>query len=489
MRRPGLSKSKLLSFLQCTKRLWLELNRPGAAEVSAETERSFAVGHSVGDVARQLIPDGVLIGADNNLANALAETRKQISAGMKTLFEPTFEHEGVLVCADILTRSTRGVIKITEVKASTGVKDFHLSDAAIQSWVITQTGLRVDSIAIDHIDREFVYPGGGRYEGLFQHVPVDKEITPLLKEVPKWVSDARQTLAGAEPKIDMGKQCEYPFSCPFQGHCSALAGEAEYPVTILPHGGRTVPALIAEGYRDVRDIPPGRLRSENHERVRRITVSGKLELDKSARTAMQAFAYPRYFMDFETVNPAVPIWKGTSPYQHQPFQWSCHVERRAGEVEHHEFLETSGNAPMEAFLVSLLPVLGTKGPIFTYRAPFERSRLENLAEMFPRFSDAVGKVIDRIEDLHPIAKAYYYHPAMKGSWSLKSVMPTIDRGMDYENLDEVQEGGGAQDAYLEILAPDTPADRRAKLTEALKRYCGRDTEALVRLAHFLESGK
>src|SRR6267143_632359 len=167
--RPGLSKSKLLSFLQCPKRLWLEVHRPDAAETSAETERGFAVGYSVGEVARQLVPGGVLIGGDNNLDDALAETQKHISAGTRTLFEPTFEYEGVLVRADILTRSSGGAISITEVKASTGVKDYHLSGAAIQSWVITQGGLRLDSIAIDHIDTGFVYPGGGRYEGLFQH--------------------------------------------------------------------------------------------------------------------------------------------------------------------------------------------------------------------------------------------------------------------------------------------------------------------------------
>jgi hypothetical protein len=247
--------------------------------------------------------------------------------------------------------------------------------------------------------------------------------------------------------------------------------------------------LIAEGYRDVRDIPADRLGSENHERVRRVTLSGKPEFDESVREVMRAFPYPRHFMDFETMYPAVPLWKGTSPYQQQPFQWSCHIESKAGDLEHHEFLDTSGNAPMEAFLVSLLPVLGTKGPIFTYNASFERLRLEELADMFPNFAKAISEAIDRIEDLLPLTRVHYYHPAMKGSWSLKSVMPTIDSSLDYENLDEVQEGGGAQVAYLEILAPETPADRRAKLTEALRRYCSRDTEALVRLAHFLESGK
>lgn len=39
-----LTKSRLLSFRQCPKRLWLEVHRPDLAEVSAEAEQAFEQG-------------------------------------------------------------------------------------------------------------------------------------------------------------------------------------------------------------------------------------------------------------------------------------------------------------------------------------------------------------------------------------------------------------------------------------------------------------
>ncbi len=42
----------------------------------------------------------------------------------------------------------------------------------------------------------------------------------------------------------------------------------------------------------------------------------------------------------------------------------------------------------------------------------------------------------------------------------------------------------AQEAFLELIAQDTPTERRVALREALLTYCGRDTFALVCLAHF-----
>ncbi|MSQ59489.1 MAG: DUF2779 domain-containing protein [Betaproteobacteria bacterium] len=489
MPRPRLSKNKLLSFLQCSKRLWLEVNEPDAAEISSQAARGLVLGHNVGEVARGLLPEGILIGHDQDFAEALSQTQMQLSAGSRVLFEAAFQHEDLLIRADILMRDSRGEISVTEVKAPTSVKDYHLSDAAIQAWVIRNAGLDVNAFTIGHIDTNFIYPGNGHYQGLFRYVPVDKEIEPLRNEVPKWMERARRVLSQGEPAIDMGSQCQSPFSCPFQDYCSAHAGLVEYHVTILPRGGKTVRALLSEGYRDLGEVPKERLLSENHAMVWRASVSGLAQFHESVRPVMQAFPYPRYFMDFETINPAITFWEGTTPYRQLPFQWSCHIESEDGRVEHREFLDTSGGAPMKAFLVSLLPALGTQGPIFVYYASFERSRLEELAAMFPEFQDPIAKVIGSIEDLHPLTKSHYYHPSMKGSWSLKSVMPAIDPAMDYAHLEDVRDGGGAQEAYMEIIAPGTPEDRKTKLTQSLKRYCARDTEALVRLAHFLERGK
>jgi len=485
MKPRGLSKSKLLSSLQCAKRLWLEVHRPDLLEHSAAAERRFAIGHNVGDVARQLEPRGVLIGSDKNLTQALAQTQDQLKSGTKVLFEPTFQHDGVLVRADVLTVGRAGV-RINEVKASTEVKPYHISDAAIQAWVVEQSGLKVDSIAIQHIDTRFVYPGDGKYEGLFARVPVNREIKPLVKQVPKWISAARDTLDGPEPRIEMGKHCTDPYPCPFTDRCESLAPQTEFPLRLLPNAGKTMLGLIAEGYRDLKDIPEGRLSSERQERVRRAHVNDAVEFDPAVKKIMRRFDYPRAFLDFETINFAIPIWKGVRPYQQIAFQWSLHVEGPRARTQHREFLDLSGNLPADPLLRALLEALPDDGPIFAYGASFEKSCLGTLADLVPTRRRKVERVQARIVDLLKPTRDHYYHPDMHGSWSLKAVLPTIPGGKDYSDLEEVREAGAAQLAFAEAILPSTTPARKGALRDALLEYCKRDTEALVVLSRYLQ---
>ena len=92
--------------------------------------------------------------------------------------------------------------------------------------------------------------------------------------------------------------------------------------------------------------------------------------------------------------------------------------------------------------------------------------------------------IDRLYDLLPLTRAYYYHPAMKGSWSIKALLPAIAPDLDYAQLEGVHDGGGAQLAWVEAVAPQTAAERRSELREQLLRYCAHDTLAMVRVLHF-----
>ncbi len=488
MKPRGLSKSKLISSLQCPKRLWLEVHRAELIPEDPTRERMFSFGHEVGEMARRLTPGGVLIEHQEDLATALKVTRDRLSAGGdQVLFEATVQHNGVLIRADILELK-HGKTRIREVKASGSVKDYHLSDAAIQAWVLNSIGLSVDAVSIQHINTAFVYPGGENYAGLFSEVPVFRELKPLLKQVPEWVTQARRTLAGDEPDIPMGKQCSDPYLCPFIEHCEGLAPKVDLPLTLLPNAGKTIPGLIAEGFDSLRDIPEGRLKSESQERVRRAHITGEPFFDPAVRGLMRELEYPRTFFDFETVGFPVPVWKGTRPYQQVPFQWSMHIVGARQKASHHEFLDLSGDLPAKPLVEALLAVLPEEGPILAYNASFESQRLRELGELVPAHRKALERARGRIVDLLPITRAHYYHPDMLGSWSLKAVMPTIPGGPDYDELEDVQDGGSAQEAYFEAIAKETTPERREVLKTALLRYCKQDTEALVLLSEFLQRG-
>jgi len=485
-KRHGLSKSRLLLHRQCPKRLWLKVHRPELEEIDDGNQTRFATGTYVGEVAQQLYPDGILIDGDD-LWQAVADTQEILVGESRPIFEATFQSDGLLIRADLLLPADGG-FRMVEVKSSTSVKEYYLEDAAIQSWVAQRAKLPLTSVEIAHIDNSFVYPGGGDYQGLFHYADISDQIADIRTEVPDWIIAARETLSGDEPCISPGAQCSKPFDCPFFGYCSPRVEiENAFPPEVLPYGGTLAATLRAEGYTDLRDVPEERMENWKHQRVWQVTKSGHAFLNPEAGKQIAALPYPRYYIDFETINPAVPVWAGTRPYMQVPFQWSCHTETSKGTMTQCAFLADGQSDPRRPFAESLIDAVGTDGPVFVYNAPFERSRMQELADYYPDLAPALSAAIDRLVDLLPIAREHYYHPDMRGSWSIKAVLPTIAPDLAYDTL-EVANGGMAQEAFSEIMRPDSTTERRQQLHNALLLYCERDTLAMVRIAHYFESG-
>jgi hypothetical protein len=313
--------------------------------------------------------------------------------------------------------------------------------------------------------------------------PISDSVDTLYDQVPEWVAGARDTLDGDMPEIAVGEQCDTPFECPFLPFCEPEP--VEYPLALLPDraGKKLARQLMEEGYADLRDVPGERMTTDLLQRVHRATLDGETWLDAAAKDAIDALPWPRYYLDFETIGFTVPVWAGTRPFQALPFQWSCHGEASDRELFHREFLDTTGEPPMRAFAVSLIDALGSSGAILVY-SNYERRILNELAAAQPDLAPALRAIVARLFDLQPLARAHYYHPAMKGSWSIKAVLPTVAPDLDYDSLDEVRDGTAAQAAYAEMIDPATAPERKAQLEHALREYCRLDTMAMVRLAHF-----
>ncbi|GBE29281.1 hypothetical protein BMS3Bbin04_00293 [bacterium BMS3Bbin04] len=272
-----------------------------------------------------------------------------------------------------------------------------------------------------------------------------------IREVSHRVSDFRAMLEGKEPDVEVGDHCHTPHDCPFIQHC--WPPEPEYPVTLLPREKGEASTLQEEGHTDLREVPEGRLTRPEHERIWRVTRNGKAELLPGAGEILRRLPYPRYYLDFETTAfAAIPIWKGTHPYEaHLPFQWSCHIERDDGSMDHAEFLDTSGEPPMRALAEKLITTLGNEGSVFMYSS-FERGVISKLTEMFPDLSEALERIAERLFDLLPLVRKHYYHPDMKGSWSIKAVLPTIAPDLRYEDLGNIQDGMAASSAFMKIIS-------------------------------------
>jgi hypothetical protein len=483
-RRPLLSKSRLISAWQCLKRVHLEKHHPEFAVITAQTRSLWATGHRVGEIARRIYgtPESVEIEFDKRIGLLVARTRELLERGADfPIFEATFQYEGVLVRVDVLMPDAGGW-RIIEVKASTSVKDYHVLDCAIQDWVLRHCGIEVTTVSLAHINNRFVYPGDHQYDGILVEHDLTDEVRTLEPTVLELVARARDAVTGPRPQVNVGAQCSSPYDCPFIDFC--WPADTEYPIAGLGGGRAKLGEYVALGYRDIRDVPAEIITAETQQRIHRITCSGEPELLGGARRELEGLSYPRYYLDFETIAPAVPLWAGTRPYEALAIQWSCHSEESPGRFRHREFLDLSGEPPMRTLTLELIECLGDQGPVFMWTR-YEEGVLRNLLELYPDLAVPISKIIDRLYDLHPVVKQNYYHPKMLGSWSIKAVMPTINPGMDYAQLDGIQEGTAASDGFIEAIQPDVSVERKAELNEQLRRYCRFDTEAMAEIVRFL----
>ena len=483
MRKPYLSKSRLISAWQCPKRLHLEKHHPEYGEVSSQTESLFATGHQVGAVAQQLYGTADSVEVEFDFKRMEAETRRLVEGGANfPIFEATFRHENVLVRVDTMIPDADGW-RVIEVKASTSVKDYHVLDCAIQDWVLRNSGINVTSISLAHINNQFVYEGGGNYEGLLLENDLTDEVRTLEPTVIDLLVKARDAVAGQIPDIAVGKQCNTPYECQFIQHCWPT--DTTYPITGLGGSRAKLAEYVALGARDILDVDENSISAATQQRIYRVTCKGEAEILDAARREIASLGYPRYYLDFETIGPAVPIWPGTRPYASIPIQWSCHIEAEGGEPRHEEFLDLSGEPPMRALAEAMIECLGDDGPVLMY-TNYEQRVIEGLIDMYPDLEEPLQKIINRLWDLHPIVKQNYYHPKMLGSWSIKAVLPCIAPQMDYSQLEGIQEGTAASEGFLEAIDPETTPARKAELDEQLRRYCRFDTEAMLEIVRFFE---
>jgi hypothetical protein len=495
-----LSKSKLMNYRQCAKRLWLEVHEPELRMDSESAQAAFATGFQVGELARQLYDPkerGVMMDPfKEGWEKTFDRTKDELARHLRPVFEAGFQtrDQSALCMADVLL-PVAGGWRMIEVKSSTykengqgrpDIKAVLHDDVAVQAYVSRSAGLALERVTLALINSGWVYPGDGDYRGLFKEVDLTGEVRDRADEVRGWIREAQAIVAlPREPDLRTGGHCHDPYECGYLPYCQAQEPQTEYPVAWLPRPTTKLKDFAEvhrarHGVTDMRDVPDGLL-NETQRRVKQVTLTGQPFFDRQGAARAVAKTLPAYFLDFESIQFAVPRWKGMRPYQQTVFQFSVHRLSRTGELAQTSFLDLSGADPSSACAQALLAACGERGPIYVYNQAFEKTRIGELAERFPAMKRGLLALNERIVDLLPVAREHYYHPSQQGSWSIKAVLPAMFPDLSYDELDGVQDGGGAQAAYLEAIHPDTTPQRQEEIRRQLLDYCALDTYATVKL--------
>jgi len=258
--------------------------------------------------------------------------------------------------------------------------------------------------------------------------------------------------------------------------------------------------LINMGKVNMLDIPETWLKRVNNIIQRKVIETGNAYINKNKiQGGLKQISYPLYHLDFETFPCPLPRYKGEKCYTQSLFQFSLHIEKEPGKCDknqdHYEFLAYNHQDLREELVKKLCDYINPeKGTIIVYNQIFEKSRLKELAELFPVYRKKLLKMVDIIFDLMYIVKnntklyknlgyndidaktINYYHQDLNGSFSIKKILPIFALELNYDNLD-VSNGTEALITYANF--PNYSKEEFNKRYQALLKYCKQDTWAMV----------
>ena len=481
-----LSKSTFLKGLQCEKALYLYKHHYNLKDkISANQQAIFNQGNIVGDLAQDLFKGGVDASPSSyfKMQESVYKTKDFIEAGETIIYEATFQYNEVLAALDILVKDEDGW-KAYEVKSSTGVSETNIRDAAIQYYTIKNSGIDLKDISIVHINNQYVKERNLDIEQLFSIESVHDKVLELLPSISNKVNRLKGVIRSSEsPNKDIGTHCSDPYDCDFKGTCwKHIPDYSIFNISRLNQDKKF--NLYRQGILtlDQIDLKTTKLNSNQLLQVKSEVEKTSYINHEKIKIFTDELNYPLYFLDFETMTSAVPIYDNSRPYQQLVFQYSLHIQNKSGETEHCEYLaEPNPNRdPRAQFVTQLIEDCGNEGDILVYNIGFERGKLKDLIDLYPEYSIEINAIISRLKDLMlPFQKKWYYTPEMRGSYSIKQVLPALVPSLSYDDLD-IKDGGSASTIFMQMVNGTFEGDYK-KTKADLLAYCKLDTWAMVEI--------
>ena len=478
-----LSKSQYIRGLQCHKSLWLYKNRRELQnESDQKTESLFSIGNTVGDYAKQLFVGGVEIEfTPGDFDGMIKKTAELIEEGVETIYEAAFKEKDIFAMVDILHKTDKGW-DIYEVKASTGTKEYHRNDAAIQYYALSNV-LKINKVFIIHINNQYERNGELDINTLFTIDDITDDVISRQAGIYQTLKSFDTMLQKEQPQIDIGAQCSTPHDCSFSEYCWKHIPKPSVFNLYRMNGSKKFD-LYYKGIIEYKDVPDD-LELNTIQRIQIDSfVKDEIIIDKEViSNFLETIEYPISFFDFETFQNAIPRFDSQRPYMQMPFQYSLHVMNDQNELSHIEYLGDENTDPRRELSERMLNDIPKTGSIMAYYMPFEKSRIKELAKLFPDLHDDLMSLTERFVDLLvPFQKLGYYHPNFNGSFSIKSVLPALfpnEPELDYKKL-SIQNGGMAMDTFANLyLLKDK--SKREGIRNDLLAYCHLDTLAMVRI--------
>ncbi len=465
-----LSKTDFLLYLEAPMHLWAKSHGQLNDEpLSPYTQFMIEQGQQVESLAKEYLQSLVL---------------KQNPQAQLT-WQRTFSDDKFLARTDALIYDPAvDAYDLYEIKSSTSVKKDHEFDLAFQALLLkSQINLRW--VYLVHINKEYQQHDFFEPLEFFTIEDLTEKVADRYEESALARDTAYRVTQMPSPLPEFA--CTKPKSCPCPALCHPVLPENS--IYNLPYIGKKALTLREMGVTAIEDIPDDFDLNIKQQKHLQSVQTGQPVIDADAiRQALGNLEYPLYFLDYETFNPAVPLFPGYRPYEHIVFQYSLHELAQIGaDPQHYEYLITDRNDPAPRLVQHLLSNLKSRGSVVVWNQSFEAGRNISLAEHCPAYREQLLEINARLFDLMLIFRdGHYVHPAFHGSASLKAVLPVLCPELTYEDM-AISVGEEAMLTYYRFQTGEIQAENQTKVEADMKAYCKLDTYGMVAILNKLRS--
>ena len=319
---------------------------------------------------------------------------------------------------------------------------------------------------------------------------------------------------GSHCELKKSAECKFKKVCFMNALCDGSI--LEYIGKTYAFGGKdtnydkmSVYDLINQGDCKIDSIPREYLGKKTNQIQYDCYTTNTTFVDKAKiKLILNTLQYPLYHLDFESYGCPFPRYEGEKPYTQSLFQYSLHIEKTPfvcdKEKDHYEFLAKDHSDCRRALCEQMIKDidLSNGGMVIVYNEAFEKTRLKELAKIYPDLAPQLLNIRDHVFDLlfvlkgnknmfmpllsdeysekekEEIAKQInYYHNNLHGSFSIKKVLP-IFTNLSYADLDV---HNGTEAVYTYGILPTLTDKEYEDKYLALRKYCQQDTWAMVEI--------
>ncbi|MEZ6255733.1 MAG: DUF2779 domain-containing protein [Patescibacteria group bacterium] len=441
---------------------------------------------TLNDFDKHLIEQGYIVEEQAKLFAQKYILPKYSTKNSDLTFQETFVDGEFEARTDILVKNEQtNKWDIYEIKSVTKPKPEHYYDTTFQT-IILEKHLDIDKVFILHVNNDYIREGDFELDLFLTAEDVTEKVATLKEETQGKMQDCVFLLSTDNYKL--ATECWKPKDCRCKDLCFPdLPEQSIYDLSRITE--KKVLQLRDDDVLDIKDVPLDFKLTTNQQIQVEVARSNNPFIDKKAISEeLEALEYPLYFLDYESYNPAIPIFDGYKPYQQMVFQYSLHVLNSPNEnLEHYEFVAQDQIEPSKELLTHMKQNIGKKGSVIVWYKGFECGRNKEMAQLCPDFADFMEDINNRTYDLRDIFKKnYYVDPQFKGSNSIKDVLPVLVPELNYKNLN-IQNGAVAMISWHKMVYESSNDKEKKEILDNLLTYCEQDTLAMVKIWEFLTS--